>query len=385
MKRRGSIGLAVCGSLAGMFPACRKREESTATALPPPRPPVEGKDLTPVRVEDHLEIRTLAGLRPYRPSGFVVRREDVSGKILVHNYGHGGGGMSLSWGSAKLAMDLAPPVGDLECAVIGAGVMGLSTGRLLQLQGAKVTVYAKDLPPATTSNVSGAQWWPFSVFDNSRRTEAFSAQYVAAARFSHEYFQQFTGPEWGVRWLPNYYLSEEPPVNGWLGGPGGVLHSMQVDLKDFAPGEHIFSRGYARRFYSMMIEPPTYLAKLMETFRMAGGQVTVRPFAAAAEILALPQQVIFNCTGLGAGALFSDRELTPVKGQLTFLLPQPQVNYTLISGDYYMFPRTDGILLGGTYQHGEWDSTPDPAAKAGILSAHRALFARMALLQTGGT
>ncbi|MES2708877.1 MAG: FAD-dependent oxidoreductase [Verrucomicrobiota bacterium] len=393
MKRREAIGLTICGGGAAALPACRKKGESPAPAAgPPPTGPTptaaaprrEGEDLVPVRVEENLEIRTITGLRPYRPSGFVVRREDVSGKILVHNYGHGGGGMSLSWGSAHLAVGLAPPLAGLEVAVVGAGVMGLSTGRLLQLEGAKVTVYARDLPPETTSNVSGAQWWPFSVFDNSRRTEAFAAQYVAAAQFAYEYFQTFAGPEWGVSWLPNYYLSDAPPANGWLSGPGGVLHGMQVDFRDFAPGEHVFSNGHVRRFRSMLIEPATYLRRLMEEFRTAGGSVTVRPFADAAEILALPQPVIFNCAGLGAGALFGDRELTPVKGQLTFLLPQPEVKYNLISGDYYMFPRTDGILLGGTYEAGQWNPAPDPAAKARILSAHRAVFRRMAEIQAAG-
>jgi len=344
----------------------------------------EGENFAPVRVEESLEIRTIAGLRPYRPSGFVVRREDTGGKILVHNYGHGGGGMSLSWGSAHLALNLAQPVRGQDCAVVGAGVMGLSTGRLLQLQGARVKIYAKDLPPETTSNVSGAQWWPFSVFENRRRTEAFAAQYVAAAKFSYEYFQQFTGPEWGVRWLPNYYLSEHAPANGWLGGPGGVLHDLQVDLRDFAPGEHVLSAGYARRFYTMLIEPAVYLRRLMDAFRDAGGEIEVRPFATAAEVLALPQPVIFNCSGLGAGALFGDREMVPVKGQLTFLLPQPEVNYNLISGDLYMFPRTDGILLGGTYETGQWNTAPDLAAKARILAAQRQLFQRMTEIQRAG-
>jgi D-amino-acid oxidase len=378
MKRRKAIGLSLCGATG--ITACRKQERGEA-AVPDVRESREGENFTPVQVEESLEIRTIAGLRPYRPSGFVVRREDTAGKVLVHNYGHGGGGMSLSWGSANLALNLAQPVTGRECAVVGAGVMGLSTGRLLQLQGARVKIYAKDLPPATTSNVSGAQWWPFSVFDNRRRTEAFAAQYVAAAKFSYGYFQQFTGPEWGVRWLPNYYLSEQAPLNGWIGGPGGVLHDLQVDFRDFAPGEHVFSSGYARRFHTMLIEPEVYLRRLIDAFRDSGGEIEVRPFSSAGEVLALPEPVIFNCSGLGAGALFGDRELVPVKGQLTFLLPQPEVNYNLISGDLYMFPRTDGILLGGTYETGQWSTAPDLTAKSRILAAHRQLFHGMAEIQ----
>lgn len=57
------------------------------------------------------------------------------------------------------------------------------------------------------------------------------------------------------------------------------------------------------------------------------------------------------------------------------------MNYTLISGDLYMFPRSDGILLGGTYETGEWSTTPDLPAKARILEAQRQLFLRMAEIQ----
>lgn len=51
----------------------------------------------------------------------------------------------------------------------------------------------------------------------------------------------------------------------------------------------------------------------------------MREFADRAAIAALAQRLVFNCTGLGAKALFDDAELTPVKGQLTILLPQPEV------------------------------------------------------------
>jgi glycine/D-amino acid oxidase-like deaminating enzyme len=84
--------------------------------------------------------------------------------------------------------------------------------------------------------------------------------------------------------------------------------------------------------------------------------------------------LVFNCTGLGAGALFGDEELVPLKGQLTFLLPQPEVNYAVLSGELYMFPRSDGILLGGTHERGVWTLEPDQQAKARILAGHKALF-----------
>lgn len=380
MQRRHFLSLTLAGSLASH--GCGQRRASATVPAAASRPSsLEGSSLPLVNVHPSRVIRTITGLRPYRPSGFVVRKDEQAGKQLIHNYGHGGGGMTLAWGSSHLAVRLAEPVAGKACAVVGGGVMGLSTARLLQLRGARVTLYTRDLPPNTTSNIAGAQWWPVSVFDNNRRTEAFDAQYVEAARFAYRYYQDLVGPRWGVRWLPNYYLSEEAPLNGWVGGPGGVLHDMQVDFRDFGPGEHCFPARHARRYSTMLIEPATFLSTLLRDVQSAGGRVELRYFANAAEVLRLPESVIFNCSGLGARELFGDEELIPIKGQLSFLLPQPEVQYNLLSQAGYMFPRSDGILLGGTYERGQWDLTPDPAVRDRMLDGHQALFARMRDLQ----
>lgn len=67
-----------------------------------------------------------------------------------------------------------------------------------------------------------------------------------------------------------------------------------------------------------------------------------------------------------------------MRGQLSFLLPQPEVDYmTAGPGDIYMFPRRDGILLGGTHDRGESSLEPDPAATQRILRENAALFAGM--------
>ena len=63
--------------------------------------------LAPVRVSWDRVIRTTVGLRPHRPSGFVLRAERLDAKTVIHNYGHGGSGMSLSWGTAFLAAEIA--------------------------------------------------------------------------------------------------------------------------------------------------------------------------------------------------------------------------------------------------------------------------------------
>lgn len=389
MNRRHALTLAAAAVAAG----CRRPAESSPPETPkadtpasneaaPPPAPLEGQLLLPVEVDPSREIRRIAGLRPFRPSGFVVRREDLDGKILVHNYGHGGGGMTLSWGSSELAVRLAGSLSGVACAVIGGGVMGLSTACLLQARGATVTLYTRDLPPDTTSNIAGAQVWPVSVYDSNRRSPEFSAQFIEASRFSIRRFQSLVGPQRGIRWIPNYYLSGGPPDNGWLSGPGGVLHDLQIGFRDFGPGEHRFPANHVRRFHTMLIEPAVYLESLLEDIRIAGARIVIREFSQAAEILQLPERVLFNCSGLGAAGLFGDPELIPIKGQLSVLLPQPGVDYNLISGDSYMFPRSDGIVLGGTYQRGQWDATPNAETSARLLRDHRNLFEAMKRTQS---
>jgi glycine/D-amino acid oxidase-like deaminating enzyme len=213
----------------------------------------------PVDVDASRVIRTVAGLRPYRRSGFVVRAEPLGDKRLVHNYGHGGGGITLSWGSSKLATELGLQGHSGPVAVLGSGVMGLSTARLAQEAGFPVTIYTAALPPETTSNI-------------------------------------------------------------------------------------------------------------------AGGKVEVRRFATPADIAALPESLVFNCTGLGSRDLFGDTDLHPARGQLAILEPQPEVRYAFTGSPGYMFPRPDGIILGGTFELDQWDTTPVPAAIARILASHKRFF-----------
>ena len=90
------------------------------------------------------------------------------------------------------------------------------------------------------------------------------------------------------------------------------------------------------------------------------------------------ENLLFNCTGLGAGKLFGDTEIIPIRGQLTFLLPQPEVQYMTVGpGDGYMFPRHDGILLGGTHERDDWNLEPDQATIDRVLREHAELFAKV--------
>ena len=379
-SRRRVLGTAtrlVSGLAAGAAAACAGRP---APAVRPPSDPVAAPPfhLPPVRVSRDRIIRTVVGLRPYRPSGFRVERQDLgAGRLLVHNYGHGGAGVTLSWGSAWLAVEEligdAPPPG--RVAVVGCGAVGLATARLLQRRGVDVTIYTKELPPNTTSNVACAQWGPYSVSDARVHTEAFQDQLERAARISHRIFQEMVGVRYGVHWLPNYPLSDVP-----FGGPGQPdrLADLFPRTRDLEPGSHPFPVRYAREYTTMMIEPPVYLGAVMRDFQLAGGRIRIRNVSSLDEVASLPERRVVNCTGIGARALAGDGELVPLKGQLTVLLPQPEIRYIALYQGLYMMPRADGILLGGTREPGEWSLEPNREAEERVLAGHADFFDRMA-------
>jgi len=324
--------------------------------------------LPPVDADPSRLIRAVAGLRPYRRQGFVVRAETLGDKRLVHNYGHGGGGITLSWGSSKLATELGLQGQSGPVAVLGSGVMGLSTARLVQEAGFPVTIYAAALPPDTTSNIAGGQFHPFAVFRDGYQPPEFMAQFTRALDYSWRRFQIMVGDEYGVRWLPTYVETDSPEAK--------LLQTFPPIDRMLTPAEHPFPWKSALRYDTMYVEVGRYLRQMIRDFEIAGGKFEVRKFATPADIAALPEALVFNCTGLGSYELFGDTDLRPVRGQLAILEPQPEVQYAFTGGPGYMFPRPDGILLGGTFESGVWDPTPDPATIQKIIADHQRFFAQ---------
>ncbi|HEX9754725.1 MAG TPA: FAD-dependent oxidoreductase [Gemmatimonadales bacterium] len=372
ISRRGLVaGVTSAAASMAFGSACARAISTTGPAR-------RRRSLAPVRVSPELVIREVAGLRPFRSSGFRVEPEPLGEKVVIHNYGHGGGGVSISWGSAHLAVQHALATPHRRAAVLGCGALGLATARLLQDRGFEVTIYARDLPPGTTSNVAGAQWAPTSLVEPEKVTPVFREQYLQAARFAFRYFQTLVGPRYGIRWMENYFLGRV--AFGELDWEFETLFAEILRPETLRRDEHPFRVPFVQRFLSMHIDTNHYLRAVVEDFRLAGGTIEVREFSDPNSIAALAERVILNCTGLGAATLFGDADLIPMKGQLVVLAPQPEVDYITVGpgpGVMYMMPRQDGVILGGTFQAGEWSLEPDPAERDRILRSQRELFDRM--------
>ena len=364
------LGAAGCGSGAG--------RAGVGIARPSRR-------LTPVRASWDRVIRTTVGLRPYRPSGFVLRAERMDDKLLVHNYGHGGSGMSLSWGTGRMAAEHALAREERSAAVVGCGVVGLTTARQLQRRGFDVTIYAAAVPPNTTSNMSLASWTPTSgLVEGDLRTPEWDSQFREAAGIAYPELQLLVGRGYGVSWLDGFALRSTPPSEAPPATEPLLPSGLQAAASVLGPGEHPFPTAYAVLRPSLRIEPSIYLDRLVADVRAAGGRIVIRRFEDRREVAALNESVVINCTGLGARTLVGDEALVPLKGQLTLLMPQSEVDYSTFGaaspsagGFVHMSPRSDGIALGGTSVEGEWSLEPDDEARKRIVEAHIDLFSRM--------
>lgn len=324
--------------------------------------------LAPVKVDASRVIRTVAGLRPYRSAGFVVRRDQLGDKALIHNYGHGGAGITLSWGSSRLATDLGLAGHSGPVAVIGSGVMGLTTARLVQEAGLAVTIYTAALPPDTTSAVAGGQVSPFGHYSEEEVTPAWMAQFQSAMAYSWARFQTLLGDRYGIRWLRTYEETRRTSI------PSDWMDRYYPNARLLAPRDHPFPVANAMSFDTMYVETPRFMAELSADFLRAGGKIRMRRFADLHDVATLPETTVFNCTGIGARNLVSDDGLIPVRGQLAVLAPQAEVQYAFAGTAGYMFPRKDGVLLGGTFERNQWEATPQPGDIARIVQSHKQLF-----------
>jgi glycine/D-amino acid oxidase-like deaminating enzyme len=333
--------------------------------------------LPKVRISPERIVRRIVGLRPFRPGGFVVRVERLDDKLLVHDYGHGGGGVTLSWGTAHLAADALGDAGDRKVAVLGGGAVGLAAARVLQERGRQVTIYARALSPETTSDVAGARFYPSDAYDAAVATPAFVESLWTAVRRSYQAFTSLPVAEFGVMRYPTYCCRDAPIPHDSPLAFDSPMAAMLPGLRDLDTAEHRFPHRHVRSFESLFVETGTYLPALQRRFEASGGRVVQRDFKELRQLMALPEGVLVNCTGLGAASLFGDDTLYPIKGQLTILQPQPEVAYIALPPDLYMFPRSDGILLGGTFEHHVSTLTPNLAAEDRILAAHARFFAAL--------
>jgi glycine/D-amino acid oxidase-like deaminating enzyme len=244
-----------------------------------------------------------------------------------------------------------------DVAVIGCGALGLTTATLLQRAGLKPTIYAKERFPYVRSARATGSWTPDSrIALTSKATPGFGDKWEQMARTSWSMYQSYLGMAGNpVEYIDTYALPS--PVT-----PEEQRRRQQETEMDFAqysdriadlmprtidlpPGMHPFPTAHAYRNTSLMFNIADYARQLTTDYLIAGGKIETVEFHTPSDLAALPQQLIINCTGYGARQLGSDNSIIPVRGQIGWLIPQPEIHYGLYLHNLNVLSRRDGIVV----------------------------------------
>ncbi|WP_336974468.1 FAD-dependent oxidoreductase [Sphingobium aromaticiconvertens] len=338
----------------------------------------------PIRATPDRLFRVTVCVRPFRAAGPRIEVEGVRGKRVVHNYGHGGSGWSLSWGSAEIAVGLAMADGVRDIAVIGAGALGLTAALTAQRRGAKVTIYTKDQFPNVRSARATGTWSPDSRIAMAGAVDAgFGDRWEQMARMSFSTYQSYLGMAGDpVEWTDRYSLSDEPPGMRMTPVASSTppasertdaflrLDERLADISprsvEMPPGSHPFRAPFVRRNSSLTFNVADLAHQLTTDFLIGGGRIVPMELREPGDVAKLKEKVVINCTGYGARALWRDESIVPVRGQIAWLIPQADVTYGAYYGTLSMIARRDGIVVQETgadewFGYGDANETPDRA------------------------
>ncbi|MBC2669733.1 FAD-binding oxidoreductase [Novosphingobium piscinae] len=308
-------------------------------------------------------------IRPLRAAGPNLATEQVGDALVIHNYGHGGSGWSLSWGSAEIAVGKALSTLPSEIAVVGCGIIGLTTAVVAQRAGLKVTIYAREMIQRTRSFRASGSYTPGSRIALAEPAgPQFAEQWEMMARLSWKAFRTCLGlPGKPVEFGDSYALSDKPlekrkwPADPAITGSWATTGLPQQNsefahlderIKDIVPQpvdlsaeENPFALPYAQRTSQMHFNFPSYAQMLLSEFFGRGGQFVMRDFHGPAELGRLPQKVVIHCTGYAARDLWQDKTIIPVRGQTGWLVPQTEANYSVRYKNVSLLSKADGVVI----------------------------------------
>ncbi len=325
--------------------------------------------LVPMRVTPDQLIDVKCCLRPLRAAGPNLAAEMIGNALVVHNYGHGGSGWSLSWGSAEIAVGKALSVLPREVAVVGCGIIGLTTAIVAQRAGLKVTIYARELIQRTRSFRASGSFTPDSRIALAEPAgPAFGDLWEEMARLSWKTFRTYLGlPGNPVEFGDSWALSDTPiERRKWLADPaitdsfattGAPVQNSEFAhynerIKDIVPQpvdipaeESPWAKPYVQRSSHMHFNFSSYAHTLLSEFFERGGRFVNRDFHSPAEYARLPEKVVINCTGYAARDLWADKTIVPVRGQTGWLVPQPEAHYSVRYRNVSVHSKADGVVV----------------------------------------
>ena len=240
-----------------------------------------------------------------------------------------------------------------EVIVVGAGVIGLSTGIRLLEAGAKVRILTAELTRDTTSAAATGMAGPVLHGPDPRTVKwelATTKELTSLAGTA------------GVRLATGLGAS-----TGAIGGAPPFADPSAL-VRPATPEE--LPGGFAQGLWMRvpLVDVPVYLDYLVDRFTSGGGLIEQRQVPSLA---ALGAPLVVNCSGVGARVLAGDPSVRPIKGQQV-VVENPGLDgffmaVTLEHEFACYHTYGDHVLLGGVTLEGDWDPAPSEEVANGIL------------------
>lgn len=254
-------------------------------------------------------------------------------------------------------------------AVLGAGAVGLTTAVAAQEAGFSVTVYTDKAYESTTSAKAAASFKPVEVAYNDLAHKMLIASWEGYSRLLTDFPSDDHGVRMHTHWEASSVERAPPPYRDIVGS------FRQVRYPD-VPGGYRYGWTYRTFFIDMSV----YLDWLAARFVGQGGSLVYldAPFpnlSRAASALSSP--IVYNCTGAGAGALCSDERMKPIKGQVLITDPVPSMDWSISADGFYVYPRRNDTVLGGTIQMDDDSDTVDEETEWRLIEGNRRILPRL--------
>ena len=256
----------------------------------------------------------------------------------------------------------------LRVGVVGAGVIGLASAKLLLQSGCEVSVVADSFPPNTTSDGAAAFW--------ERRCDSHSR--LARLTLEHYHELQRTGEAAaaGVGEVSGASYSHDSPADAYVGFAEDVRAFRRGSDAETAAASSALGTGFKSSLFwtSVCVDSPSYLRWLLRSVAAAGGRLAQLELTSLQELSPF-FDLIVNASGLGARQLAQDDACRPIRGQV-LRVHAPHVDSFSTATSHagadwhstYILPRpTSGVVtLGGTYEVGREDTGCDEEQRDAI-------------------
>lgn len=362
-------------------------------ATPPPRYIPNAGVIYPFIARTDRITRLTVCTRPFRAQGPRIELERIAGRNVIHNYGTGGSGWSLSWGCAAAVLSLVRATHVREVGVVGCGALGLTAAVHLVRSGFKVRIYTRERAADTRSFNATGVWSPSSRVGTAERCDP--VRWEELCRNSFRMYQSLIGlPGDPVQWIDSYELSDIPFQEARAQYAARAarepVHFAEFDerTQDLVPGDeelpsgaHPFPVPYVKRTATMMFNIPGYMNFLEREFLINGGRIEYMDLQGPHDFGRIAEKTIVNSTGYGARALLKDDSLVPVRGQLGHMVPQHEISYALSYRSAYLTPRRDGLVVQNNVSEMDGYNNPsvipDRAESEQVVGILGGIFARM--------